>query len=555
MKKMIAIFLSVILTFSLSGIVLAENSYNIDAVVSDTANYIYKTVSEPQVGSVGGEWAVLGLARSGVEIPEEYYQDYYKRVEEYVKERKGNLHDKKYTEYARLIVALTAIGKNPTDVAGYNLLTPLGDYEKTIWQGMNGPIWALIALDSGNYEMPMNPDATVQATREMYIQRILDCQLPDGGWSLFGGTKAATSGDGISDPDITGMALQALSKYQDNEEVKSAIDTALNTMSQKQDDKGGFSSWGTSNSESCVQVLVALCELGIPIDDSRFAKNGYTILDNLLTYYDKGNGFRHTADGSGVNLMSTEQAFYGLVAVKRMNEGKNSLYRMNDAISVSDNKDNAVGLKDKHADVKKMCISTPGKTFADIAGHDKKIAIEALASRNIINGKTESSFEPNSTMTRAEFATIIARGLGLPVKNTSVFADVKETDWYYTYVNTAYSYGMIKGVSETEFNPNGTITREEAAVMVARAAKLCGMNTDIQSLEARNILSEFLDYVKASDWAQTSLAFCYKEGILSNDVMDIKPKEFVTRAEIADMLYNMLSIAELISEVIKFEET
>jgi len=149
-------------------------------------------------------------------------------------------------------------------------------------------------------------------------------------------------------------------------------------------------------------------------------------------------------------------------------------------------------------------------------------------------------------MTRAEFATIITRGLGLPVKNTLVFADVKETDWYYTYVNTAYSYGIIKGVSETEFNPNGTITREEVAVMVARAAKLCGVNTDIQSFEARNILSEFLDYVKASNWAQPSLAFCYKEGILSNDVMDIKPKEFVTRAEIADMLYNMLLIAELI---------
>lgn len=546
MKKFVAIILSFIMVFSLSGIVSAENSYNIDAVVSDTANYIYTTVSEPQVGSIGGEWAVLGLARSGIEIPEAYYQDYYQRVEEYVKEREGNLHDKKYTEYSRLTVALTAIGKNPADVAGYNLLTPLGDYEKTIWQGMNGPIWALIALDSGNYEMPKNPDATVQATRDMYIQRILDCQLPDGGWSLFGGTKAATSGDGVSDPDITGMAVQALSKYQDNPKVKDAIDTALHTMSEKQDEKGGFSSWGTSNSESCVQMLVALCELGVPVDDSRFVKNGYTILDNLMTYYDKGNGFRHTADGSGVNLMSTEQAFYCLVAVKRMNEGKNSLYRMSDAISVSDGQDNAVGLKNKHADVKKMHIKSPSKTFADIAGHNNKAAIEALASRSIINGKTENSFEPNSTMTRAEFATIITRGLGLPVQDVSVFADVKKNDWHYTYVNTAYAYGIIKGISETEFYPNGTITREEAAVMVARAAKLCGMHADIQSFEARNILSEFLDYVKASDWSQTALAFCYKEGILSNDVMDIKPKEFVTRAEIADMLYNMLLLAELI---------
>lgn len=546
MNKFVSVFLCLIMIINLGCVAFAQSSYDIDYVVADTANYIYKTVNEPQVGSIGGEWAVLGLARSGVEIPDEYYQTYYKNVEEYVKEHQGNLHDKKYTEYSRLIVALTSIGKNPADVAGYNLLTPLGDYEKTIWQGMNGPIWALIALDSGNYEMPKNPDATVQATREMYIQRILDCQLPDGGWSLFGGTKAATSGDGISDPDITGMALQALAKYQDNEKVKSAIDTALNTMSQKQDDKGGFSSWGTSNSESCVQVLVALCELGIPYNDNRFVKNGYTILDNLLTYYDKGNGFSHTADGSGVNLMSTEQAFYGLVAVKRQTNGKSSLYRMDDAILISTSKDNTIGLKNKHADVKKMSITAIGKTFSDISDHNSKDAVETLASRNIINGKTEDKFEPDSTMTRAEFATIITKALGLPIKSTAVFADVKEADWYFTYVNTAYSYGIIKGVSESEFNPNGTITREEAAVMVTRAAKLCGVNTDIQSFEARNILSQFLDYIKASDWSQTSLAFCYREGVLSDDVLDIKPKEFVTRAEIADMLYNVLRIAELI---------
>lgn len=545
MKKFISMFLMLIMILETTATVSATSNFDIDKVVADTASYIYKTVKEPQVGSIGGEWAVLGLARSTVEIPDEYYQNYYENVEEYVKEREGNLHDKKYTEYSRLIVALTSIGKNPIDVAGYNLLTPLGDYEKTIWQGMNGPIWALIALDSGNYDMPKNPYAKVQATREMYIERILDCQLPDGGWSLFGGTAAAESGDNISDPDITGMALQALSKYHDNERVKAAIDTALNTMSQKQDNKGGFSSWGTANSESCVQMLVALCELGIPIDDTRFVKNGYTILDNLMNYYNDGNGFKHTDNGSGSNLMATEQAFYGIVAVKRANEGKNSLYRMSDAISFSENTEAFVGLKDKNSDVQKTNIINPGKTFEDISGHNYKIDIEALASRGIINGKTDNIFEPNSTMTRAEFATIIARGLGLPVKNNDVFKDVEANDWFYNYVGTAYAYGIIKGVSENKFNPNGTITREEAAVMVQRAAKLCGMNTDMDALASRDVLAQFFDYVKSSDWSQSALAFCYNEGILSDDVMDIKPKEMVTRAEIASMLYNMLSLAKL----------
>ena len=206
----------------------------------------------------------------------------------------------------------------------------------------------------------------------------------------------------------------------------------------------------------------------------------------------------------------------------------------------------AAGLAGKNADVKKMNIINPGKTFADISGHKDKTAIEALASRGIINGKTENSFEPNSTMTRAEFATIIARGLGLSEKKESVFHDVTENDWFYNYVNTAYGYGIIKGISENEFNPNGLITREEAAVMVTRAAVLCGIDTDMEAVAVRDVLSQFFDYVKASDWAKPALAFCYDKGILDSSVMDILPKEAATRGAIASMLYNLLISAKLL---------
>ncbi len=537
MKKFISIILSLTMILSFSPMVYAGNSYDIDAVVSETANYIYKTVSKPQVGSIGGEWAVLGLARSGENIPKEYFENYYQTVEKYVKDHGGVLHNKKYTEYSRVIVALSSISKKPQNVAGYNLLTALSDYEKTIWQGINGAIWALIALDSGNYDMPNNPNATVQATREMYINHILEKQTSDGGWALTGD---------VADPDVTGMALQALSKYQDNDKVKTATEKALVCLSNMQNDNGGFSSYDTENSESNVQVIVALCELGIPYNDARFVKNGNTILDELMSYYNKGNGFNHTSSGNGANLMATEQAFYGLVAVKRQQNGKSSLYRMSDAIQVSGETNATVGLKGKHTDVKMMDIISPEKTFSDISGHSNKTTIEALASRGIINGKTENSFEPNSTMTRAEFATIIARGLGLPQKNSAIFKDVTANDWFYNYVGTAYAYGIIKGVSENEFNPNGTITREEAAVMVTRAASLCGMDTEMDTLTVRDVLAQFFDYVKASDWSQSSLAFCYSEKILDDSVMDIKPKEAVTRAEIAFMLYNMLSKANLL---------
>ncbi|MBQ1222200.1 MAG: hypothetical protein IIX78_06625, partial [Alistipes sp.] len=134
-------------------------AFDIDSLTEDVGIYLYETVKEPIVGSIGGEWAVLGLARSDMDIPEEYFENYYRTVTKYVKDCDGVLHNKKYTEYSRVIVALTSIGKNPEDVAGYNLLVPLGDYEKTIWQGVNGAIWALIALDCGNYNIPENPKA------------------------------------------------------------------------------------------------------------------------------------------------------------------------------------------------------------------------------------------------------------------------------------------------------------------------------------------------------------------------------------------------------------
>lgn len=536
MKKSISLLLCLTMLFSIPVQTFAAGRDAITSCTQNVSEYLYESVPDPKIGSVGGEWAVMGLARYGADIPHEYFEKYRQNVETAVKNSGGVLSDKKYTEYSRITVALSAIGADPENIGGYNLLTPLGDYEKTVRQGINGSIWALIALDSGHYNIPKNENAAVQATREMYVNNILENQTAGGGWALSGEE---------ADPDITAMALQALSKYRENDSVNKAIDEALNRMSEIQSSSGGFFAWGDESSESCAQMIVALCELGISADDARFVKNNNTLLDNLLSYYENGKGFKRTLKDDGSNQMSTEQCFYALVAVKRMNEGKNSLYDMSDAISI--NGTNASdGLTGKNADVKKMPVINKGKTFDDIQGNSNQAAIEALADRNIISGKSETEFAPGSTMTRAEFATIIARGLGLPVKNDAVFSDVTSANWFYDYVNTAYAYGIIKGVSENEFNPYGTITREEAAAMITRAANLCGADTDMDTFRARDILAEFFDYVKASQWAVVSLAFCYENGILSGEVTEIKPKEAVTRAEISDMLYNMLKISMLL---------
>ncbi len=542
-KRLLCLILSFVLAASLCLPTFAITEKKLAAEVNKSAAYMLSAVKHPQVGSIGGEWAIIGLARSGYDVPQNYWDDYYATVEEYVKACNGVLHKRKYTEYSRVVVALTAIGADPTDVAGYNLLLPLGDFEKTIWQGINGPIWALMAFDAGNYEIPVNKEAKTQATRQLYIDEILRRQLDDGGWNL---TDAG--GRGKSDPDITGMALQALAKYKDQTAVKKATEKALNFLSKNQDSNGGYSSWGTTNSESVVQVIVALCELGIDINDSRFVKNGKTLLDNLMTYRNNDGSFRHTADGSGSDQMAAEQGFYGIVAAMRAMQGKNSLYRMDDcSIRVSGNTGcDTVGLPGKHPDVQKVSITEPGKTFDDISAHKNQPAIEALLARGIINGMGDNSYAPDRSMTRAQFATIVVKALGLTPKATNVFTDVASTAWYAPYVGTAYTYGIVNGRSATSFDPEGTITRQEAAVMVARAAKLCGMDTELENYEILNVLAQFGDYVTIDEWAREGMAFCYGEDILDQSDLETEPKRAILRCEIAQMLYNMLGKAKLL---------
>ena len=292
----------------------ADLMANLDTIYKTTGDFM-ATLGTPTVNSTGGEWMVIGLARSGRTVPAGYYDN----VVEYVKAKANaneRLHPTKVTDNARVILALTAIGKDVTNVGGHNLLKGLDSMDYVQTQDINGPIFTLIALDSHNY--PTMGDVT----REKLIQVILDAQLNDGGWDL--------SAD-KADPDMTAMAIQALAPYyKTNETVKAAVDKALEALSALQCSDGGFGSWDTVNSESCAQVIVALTALGIdPTADSRFVKNGHTVLDALAGFYVTGGGFRHTADGER-NDMATEQGYYALAAYYRFANTQTRLYDMSD---------------------------------------------------------------------------------------------------------------------------------------------------------------------------------------------------------------------------------
>ena len=293
---------------------LAEQSERLEKIYKTTGDFI-AALGTPGVGSTGGEWMTIGLARSGRAVPAGYYDN----VVEYVKAKADaneRLHRAKVTDNARVILALTAIGKDVTNVGGHNLLKGLDNMAYVQKQGINGPIWTLIALDSHNY--PTMGDVT----REKLIQVILDAQLPDGGWDLSAEN---------ADTDMTAMAIQALAPYyKTNETVKAAVDKALEALSALQRNDGGFGSWGTVNSESCAQAIVALTALGIdPATDSRFVKNGSTVLGALAGFYVDGGGFKHTADGER-NGMATEQGYYALASYYRFLNGQTRLYDMSD---------------------------------------------------------------------------------------------------------------------------------------------------------------------------------------------------------------------------------
>lgn len=302
--------------------------------IIQTAAYMQKAVTEPAIASVGGDWTIVGLARSNAAVPEAYFAKYLMNVEKTMKEKAGKLHSVKYTEYDRVILALTALGKNIDDVAGYSLREPLADYETLIKQGINGSIFALIALDSKHYEIPVVAGVKTQTTRELLIDFILNRELKAGGWALGADADAA-------DADVTAMAIQGLTPYyKTNEYVKAAVDRGINWLSKAQGADGGFASGDSVSSESVAQVIVALSGLGIhPHQDSRFVKNGHSAIDALLSFAAPNGGFYHVLQGGQdnggakpgeVDLMASDQALYSLAAYDRFVKGQTGLYDMTD---------------------------------------------------------------------------------------------------------------------------------------------------------------------------------------------------------------------------------
>ena len=307
-------------------------SPDIDTVLSKVRSYILSKDTKPDYSSI---WNVIGLKRSGLYVPESYINLFYSNVIAYCESKDWQITRAKYSDYSKLILAVTAIGVDARDVMGHNLLAYLSDYENVSRQGNNGTIWALIALKSNPaYEIPENPSAEQQNSEKLMVQKIVEMQCADGGWTLMGDT---------GDSDMTGMAMQALASYYNKdgyEDVTAAIDKGLAWIEKNQLSSGGFGTMNTETSESVAQIITALCGVGIDCgEDARFIKNGKWPMTGLFQYYMPEGGFMHVAADAGnngggaggiIDGMATEQGLYATVAYRRFLDGETFLYDMSD---------------------------------------------------------------------------------------------------------------------------------------------------------------------------------------------------------------------------------
>lgn len=186
--------------------------------------------------------------------------------------------------------------------------------------------------------------------------------------------------------------------------------------------------------------------------------------------------------------------------------------------------------------------------FVDVARHWAKDAVNDMGSRMVVAGTSKGVYEPDRSITRAEFATIVVRALGLAqATEESGFSDVSLADWFNGYVGTATEYGLITGYDSTSYCPNETITREQAMAILERAIKKTGLGVTLTDGEIVSLLDAYMDGSAVSVYAKTSVAACLKTGVVNgSSATTLSPQGFVTRAEVAVMVQRLLQKSGLI---------
>ncbi|WP_125153164.1 cell wall-binding repeat-containing protein [Clostridium rectalis] len=331
MKKNIKSKLAFLMMFIFVFTTINLNILSVKAANSDLLNKANVSIDKVHKfivknGTYSSDWKTVAFNKSGLQLPANYNSSYLNSVAKVIKDSKGYFY--KVTDYERITLGVVAAGGDPRNIGGYNLLDKIYNFKDPKnpkrgldFQGLNGVIYGLIALDAKGYEIPSG----AKYTREYMLDYILKNRNSDGGWDLNMNGKN-------SDVDITSMTLISLAPHhdyvsKDGKKVKVAIEEAVKWLSKVQRKDGGFNSWFTeNNSESCAQTIIGLCANGIDPTSKEFTKDR-NLVENLLRFQQSNGEFYHLMDGSeGVNGMSTEQAYQAMVAYKEFSNKRPSIY-------------------------------------------------------------------------------------------------------------------------------------------------------------------------------------------------------------------------------------
>ena len=451
------------------------------------------------------DWSLFTLVLNNNEIPEKYI----KSLKNTIKENKGEF--RKTTDLERIVLISRSLGLNPLNIEGVNLIEKIYNHTNPEKQGVNGVAFALIALDSDNYEIPEG----ARWTRDILIKTLLNYQHPDGSFSL--------AKNGESDIDITAMAVQSLSNYKDQDNAKKAIEKALNYLA---------SNSKSENCESVAQTIIAITSLGMNPEDSSFNRENESLISRLLSYFKEDGSFSHFKDGPNDEI-ATEQALTALIAYDRYLNGQDKIYILTD--------------KKTKADSEEKLDST--KSYSDIN------EVSDWALRSVLKAKeyklmqgtdlVKNTFEGKRSITRAEFVSLLVKLLEkksdklsdntITSNSKQVYEDVNPGDWHFRVIMKAREEGLIVGVTPDTFAPQKEITREEIAAILVRALKF---DTSLGVSDAAIIK----DANDVSKWAKKAVYTAYKEKILVGDNGYFSPKNPVTRemaAAISVRLYEM----------------
>ena len=271
----------------------------VDSSITSASAFLSKSDSS--------DWTAFALARAGFPVPSGYLSG----IAQSLRDNGGDFGGP--APLAKTVIALRAAGANPLSLNGYNLVEKLYDYQGLEKASLNGPIYALLALDSGSYNVP----SSALWNDQKLVSFILGSQNSDGSFALASGSAG--------NPDITAMAITALAPHLAESGATDAVNAAVGFLSSKQTADGGFIPSGSSHeaSETVSQAIIALSSVGIDAaTDSRFVKNGKSPLDILMSYRDSDGGFKHVYDEGASDVIATQQALMALDAYRRfeMNE-------------------------------------------------------------------------------------------------------------------------------------------------------------------------------------------------------------------------------------------